>query len=326
MSKRFLFLLLALLAVMSACTAQEAPQAATAQPTQPPATQVPPSATPLPQPTATPTTPPPSPVPSPTTPALEANPQRITFQAEDGTELVGYYYPARDPNAPVVVYAHWVAGDQRDWSELALWLQNRGAEVTDYPRAEKPNPWNMPNWFPPVPPDVSLAVFTFDFRGFGESSGQFDPQHALQDALAAYETAAGLPGVDASRMVGIGASIGADGVVDGCLLYNQAHGSGCVGAMALSPGSYLTMPFASTVTALEALDAPVPVWCLAGEGDQEAYPTCQSAAGDAYRLIGYQMPLHGMMLLLPEVEPPTLELILDFLGEQLGIPALQNRG
>jgi hypothetical protein len=246
----------------------------------------------------------------------------VEFQAQDGTQLVGYYYPSRFADAPVVVLAHWARGNQRDWVEIALWLQNRRDEVTEYPRPGEDNiqgPWLDPSWFPPMPPDVSFAVFTFDFRGYGESSpGGGD----AQDAQAAFETAAGMEGGDPQRMAGIGASIGADGAPDGCLLYNQAQGGGCLGALSLSPGSYLGMPFESVVEQLEALEPPGEVWCLADEKDEASYTTCEPVSGDLYRFYVFQDAGHGMMLLRPEVEPQPLELIQQFLGKLFGIASL----
>ncbi len=63
-----------------------------------------PSSTPAPTATFTPVplpTLPPTPTFTPTIPPLPPEPQRIEFQAEDGTKLVGLYYPAAVNPAPV---------------------------------------------------------------------------------------------------------------------------------------------------------------------------------------------------------------------------------
>jgi len=298
----------------AATTATEPTSPAPADTSPPTDTPIPPTPTPIP-PTPTPELPPES--------GLPANPQRVEFQAQDGTQLVGYYYPSRFADAPVVVLAHWAGGDQRDWVEIALWLQNRRDEVTDYPQPGENNiegPWLDPSWFPPMPADVSLAVFTFDFRGYGESSpGNWED---AQDAQAAFETAATMEGVDPQRMAGVGASIGADGAPDGCLLYNQAHGEGCLGAISLSPGSYLGIPFDQAVEQLEEGPPPAEVWCLATEEDEVALSTCQSASGDLYQIYTYEGMLHGMFLLSPELEPQPMELIQQFLGKLFGIESM----
>ncbi len=327
MIKRILFLTMLLAILASGCKSEASAPATETAPAVPTSTPVP-TATPLPPtpiPTATPIPSTPTPEP-PQESGLEANPQRVEFQAQDGTQLVGYYYPSRFADAPIIVLAHWAGGNQRDWVEIALWLQNRRDEVTDYPRPGEnniPGPWLDPSWFPPMPANLSFAVFTFDFRGYGESaSGAMEG--LSQDAQAAFETAAGMEGVDPQRMVGIGASIGADGAPDGCLLYNQARGGGCLGAMALSPGNYLGMDFAPVVEQLEALDPQGEVWCLADKEDPAAYSTCEPVEGDLYQFYAFQDAGHGMMLIKPEVEPQPLELIQQFLGKLLGIPALES--
>ncbi len=119
------------------------------------------------------------------------------------------------------------------------------------------------------------GVFIFDFRGYGESGPSDESSDVLvQDARAAYATALTLPGVDPAQMAGIGASIGSDAVVDGCI-------EPCLGALSLSPGSYLGVPYADAVTALDDLEKPV--WCVAAEDDETAVQTCQSASGDLYQ-------------------------------------------
>ncbi|NIS82200.1 MAG: hypothetical protein GTO14_18780 [Anaerolineales bacterium] len=221
---------------------------------------------------------------------LPPAPQKIEFQASDGTTLQGTYYPAGTKGAPIVVLMHWARGDQTDWIGYAQWMQNRGLLTEALP-------------VPDMPENVTLAAFTFDFRGF-ESGGRppFDPEGWLLDALAAVETARGLPGVDPSQVVTIGASIGSDGAVDAC-------GEGCKGALSLSPGGYLGVPYAQGVESMGAR----PVWCLAAEGDAESAPTCRSASGEQYRLIIYPGSAHGMDLLTPGLDPDTGQVMFDFL-------------
>ena len=167
-----------------------------------------------------------------------ANPQRVEFQAEDGTKLVGYYYPSKYANAPLMILMHWEQGDLCDWRDIALWLQNRlGENPAKLERCAQPGAnlpadmnkaWWDPTWFPRMASDASMAVFVFDFRGHGESeAGEAGPD-LLNDAKAAFKTAAGLKDVDATRMAALGVSMGADAAADGCLLYNQEKGNGCL--------------------------------------------------------------------------------------------------
>jgi pimeloyl-ACP methyl ester carboxylesterase len=239
---------------------------------------------------------------------------------------VGYYYPAKYAQAPVVILMHWAGGDQRDYCLLAPWLQNRLDEApaempgcAEAPAAFTwggPTSWWDPTWFPPLPVEASLAVLTFDFRDFGESeAGMGSRGEWAQDALVAFQTAANLEGVDNTRMVAAGASIGADGAADGCLLYNQTAGSGCLGGFSISPGNYLEMPYPEVVTSLDTADPSIPAWCLAGEYDTASFEACNAAAGDSYRSQVYLgREEHGMKLVDPRFEPTVLDLLLAFLA------------
>jgi hypothetical protein len=271
-------------------------------------------------PTIPPTAPTLTPEPQRPLSGLAAVPQRVEFQAEDGKNLVGYYYPSKYADAPIVILMHWAGGDLTDWCKIAPWLQNRGDETpSSLGRCANagaglpegfPAPWLDSTWFPPMNADASFAVFAFDFRDYGESDAGGGGPDWAKDAKAAFVTAAGLESVDASRMAAAGASIGADGAVDGCLLYNQERGSGCVGAFSLSPGNYLGMAYETTVQDLGA----VPVWCLAAEGDPDSLSTCNDASGNSYRAVIYPgIDLHGMSLVTPELDPQPLVLIQDFL-------------
>ncbi len=286
----------------------------TATPAPPTATPVPPTATPVP-PTATPTKPPPTPTPS----GLPPEPRAVKIPLTSGQgEIEGLFFPAAAKGAPVVVLMHWAGGDRTDWPEIAFWLQNRGLG------GKTPNPknvtWLDASWFPPAPKGQSLNVLTFSFRGC-DAGGckQFGPREWWIDANSAMKAAGELEGVDPARVMAAGASIGADGAVDGCMWLNTAPrdvaGKGrCVGAFPLSPGGYLTVPFAEAVKPLQAEQPPKPVWCHLAEEDKPSAATCQSASGPAYRTIAYPGNLHGMRLIDPKVQPNTLKLMLDWIG------------
>lgn len=286
-------------------------------PAQPSATAEPtaePTAAPtLPPPTATPL--PPTATPEPALPPLPADPQRIEFASEDGAALVGLYYPAAVNPAPVVVLMHWAGGDKNDWVYvgMASWLQNRGLAA---PAFAGRMPFDTPFPFTPLPPERSFAVFMFDFRDFGESAPADMPFSQLAplwvaDARAAYATARALPGVDPERVAGIGASIGADAVVDAC-------GAGCLGAMSLGPGSYLNVLYPEAVTVVDKEGKPV--WCVAAEDEPGDAFTCRSASGDHYQAHIYKTGGHAMRLFRVEnnLQPPIDSLIVDFLDLVFG--------
>ncbi len=314
--KPIVLLLFVLLLTLSAC----GPGAtATTAPTEPP-TETPPPAEPpteTPPPTVAPTEPPVTEEPG--LASLPPEPQSIQFQAADGQNLEGIYYPALANPAPLVVLMHWAPGDQYDWVEIAYWLQNRGLGG----QSANPEgvPWLDPSWFPPLPAEweeQSFAVFTFTFRGCEGGCSSFD-QNWLLDAQAAMETAHGLEGVDPQRIIAAGASIGADGAPDGCFWLNQQYENSCLGGFSFSPGDYLTVPYANAVDTLETEQPPKPDWCLFAEGDTTAAQTCRSASGDHYRMVQYEGDMHGMLLISPDVEPNTLLLLLDFMELSLGL-------
>ncbi len=237
-------------------------------------------------------------------PTLPAEPQEITFQASDGQELHGLYYPAAVNPAPVMVLVHWVAGDMHDWVEIANWLQNRGLGGETPPTRT----WFDPTWFPPLDSDATIGIFTFTFRGCnaGGCPG-WTPAAWLLDTQAAMLKATELEG--AAYLLAAGASIGADGAVDGCAWINQEKPNSCGGALALSPGSYLGVKFADAVDQLVAGEALKPVWCLASSGDADSISTCQSPDGANYRVYEYPGVNHGMELLQPGLDPLPIELL-----------------
>lgn len=322
MKKYFGLSLLVVCLVITACNPAVATSTATSAPAVP--TALPPTVPPptvAPRPTAVPTQPP-APTVAPKPAGLPAAPQPIEFQTTDGKgKLSGLFYPAADKNAPVVVLMHWVNADQSDWAEIAFWLQNRGLGG----QSANPNKlaWLDPSWFPKLPENFSLNVFTFSFRGCEGAGGckTFTPREWLLDANSAMNQAAKLEGVDPQRMVSIGASIGADGAIDGCSWLAEVSGAPgkCLGAFSLSPGNYLTVDYAEAVNILQIGQPPKPAWCLAAEKDSESAPTCKSATGAAYRSISFPGSAHGMRLIDPKTEPKVLELMLEWLKLSLGL-------
>jgi hypothetical protein len=208
---------------------------------------------------------------------------------------------------------HWAGGDQTDWLYVGMvaWLQNRGATI---PTPPEPRYFDTPYPFPPLPQDVSFAVFTFDFRGYGASAPDSGDQiNLVEDARAAYITAAALPGVDPARVAGIGASIGADGAVDGC---NES----CIAALSLGPGSWLGVSYTEAVKAVDDLGKPTR--CVAAEDDETGAQTCRAATGAHYQAQVYPGGGHAMRLFRVEnnLQPPIEAVILDYMRLVFGLP------
>lgn len=205
---------------------------------------------------------------------------------------------------------HQFESDQKAWLESTIipWMQNwRALDPTNPPY------FGAGGKLPEMPHDLSFAVFTFDFRGHGESLPPLDSNDVnryaagfLLDAQAAYATARTMPGVDPNRVIGIGASIGADAVVDACAEW-------CAGAFSVSPGSWLKVDFAHAVKALLAQD--IPVRCVYSENDPPAPQTCQSiTSSDLYQVFGYRGVKHGMTFFVPrKMEADFGARLLEFL-------------
>ncbi len=243
--------------------------------------------------------------------SLPADPVPMMFQASDGVELSGTFYPSSSNNAPLIVLFHWAPGDQTEWRAIAAWLQNRGLEVE-----AGADPWLDPSWFPGISDTYSFNVFTFTFRGCEGGCQSFDREGWQLDVEAAMTHIIGIENVDLSNVLTIGASIGADGAAYGCHYYNSELG-GCQGALSLSPGGYLGIPYADEVASLEAEMLARPAWCLYADGDTESAAACQSASGDLFRATEYTDSAHGMALIEPGRDPNPLDLILAFIEQYL---------
>lgn len=240
--------------------------------------------------------------------ALPPDPIRVEFTTEDDVPLVGYFYPAAQVPAPVIVLMHWAEGDQTDWTRAGVvsWLQNRGVSPVS---TDKKLMFDTPYPFKPLPTGDSYAVFTFDFRGFGESGFSGEWKKHILDAKAAYKTAASQPGVNPNKVFGIGASIGADAVVDGC--------EQCAGAISLSPGDYLDTPYRDASE--EVTSRGIPVMCVAAENDLTAFYKCKDLEFPGFSKHIYSTGGHAMKLFREseEIEPGIDLLIAEFLTEAL---------
>lgn len=278
--------------------AQSAARAVTETPT--------PTATPAPPPTETTT-----PTITPTV-VLDEKPQEVTFQAEDGQQLRGWYYPAEVNPAPVVVLFHWARGDQAEWRAVAAWIQNRGLEV----EVDPSRMWLHPQWFPERTAEQPVGVFTFTFRECQGGCRAWLSSEWLLDVRAAMNTAAGLHGVDPQQILTVGASIGADGAVDGCAWLNANQAGQCRGAFAMSPASYLTVPFSEAAASLLEADPPLPVYCAFSRRDDGAWETCSDV--EQARLIDYQYAdFHGLEMIQLEREPHILTVLDEFIEASL---------
>jgi hypothetical protein len=119
-------------------------------------------------------------VPSPDAAGLpQAEP--ISFHTEDGLLLEGWFVPARmPPTGHTVIVFNGNAGHRGYRADLAAQLAARG-----------------------------LAVLLFDYRGYGGNPGLPTEEGLARDARAALAFVGRHPGVDATRIVFFGESLGA---------------------------------------------------------------------------------------------------------------------
>jgi hypothetical protein len=226
-------------------------------------------------------------------------PQRVEFPLEDGMTIVGMFYPPTFPLTPGVLLLHQMGTDKEVWEPLPQVL-----------RGEAPTPDGRS-----LPVEQGYAVLTIDIPGHGETGGTYENAAALAAVRAALAFFRTLDGIDPDRIVIMGASIGADAAVDEC-------GEGCVGAISLSPGSWLDIPYGAALAQLLELSDP-PVLCVASANDRPSPETCEE--GQPVGLSDYQVHIydgsaHGNYLLttpdlMPAPEP--YDLILDWLLEHV---------
>src|SRR4051794_25111476 len=118
--------------------------------------------------------------------ALEATPadaglefRELRFATEDGERLHAWWVPAAVPSAGHVLLCHGNAGNIADRVAHAALLSAAG-----------------------------LDVLLFDYRGYGRSSGRPSEQGIYRDARAALDALHAQRGMDASRVLYLGESLG----------------------------------------------------------------------------------------------------------------------
>jgi len=246
---------------------------------------------------------------------LPPEPTRIQFQAQDGRQLSGTYFPGSENPSPVIVLMHWARGDQSEWEPIASWLQGRGMLVR---QPDYNDSWKSSDWYPERSLDIPLGVFTFDFRNCQQDGCQaYKPAEWLLDAQAALKAAAQLQGVDPDRILTAGASIGGDAALDACTWFNQSGLGTCLGSFSLSPGSFLTESFPAQSAVLFSQVPDAPVYCLYGLRDDASVETCEGNPDVQNFSFGY-VEHHGMELLQPGRDPDPLLLLEDFIRSAVG--------
>lgn len=117
---------------------------------------------------------------SPNTPATwDYAYESFRFPSKDGTQLHGWFLPARGEAKGTIVFSHGNAGSMGHHLGFVLWLVQ-----------------------------AHYHVFMYDYRGFGESAGVVDRRGILDDVEAAFHYVQTLPKVDPTRLISYGHSLG----------------------------------------------------------------------------------------------------------------------
>lgn len=148
---------------------------------------------------------------------------------------------------------------------------------------------NRSSWTPLVQPllDAGFKVLAVDLRGYGKTKGKINWKNAQGDTVAWADWLKAQAGVQSIALVG--SSMGANLALNGC-----AAISGCVGAVAISPGlNYFG------VKTKDAVTAGFPA--LIVYADRDTYPKTdvpkmQELGSDHLEILLYSGRTHGMGL------------------------------
>lgn len=185
-----------------------------------------------------------------TTPAqfgLQA--EDVWLRAPDGSTLHAWFLPARATAKGTVLHLHGNAANVGNHLPLVAWL-----------------------------PDAGYNVLMLDYRGFGRSQGQPSLDGVVDDAAAALAYLRQRPGVDASRLIVLGQSMGGAtalrllardpagvrlAVIDSAFAsYRQIAREAMLQSIVLAPGIplvWLALPGAAKdpITALKTIEVPL---------------------------------------------------------------------
>lgn len=108
----------------------------------------------------------------------------VCFSSADGTRLSGWFIQAKALPGPgqakgTVIHMHGNAQNMTAHWQLAEWLPLRG-----------------------------YHLFTFDYRGYGQSEGRPDPKGVFEDAVAALDYVRSRPDIDTRKLFVFGQSMG----------------------------------------------------------------------------------------------------------------------
>ena len=105
--------------------------------------------------------------------------EQVQFQSADGTKLFGLFLEHKDPRG-ILLFCHGNGSNILNWAESMPWVRDK----------------------------YGLSVFTFDYRGYGQSEGSPSEEGVCEDGRAAVQWLKNRCGVDDSEIILFGRSLG----------------------------------------------------------------------------------------------------------------------
>lgn len=201
---------------------------------------------------------------------------RVYFPTSDHLQLAGWLYQKGASTA--IICSHQLAGTSADWESAAPWLAAHG-----------------------------FMTLTYDFRGAGESGGQFDAQKFDLDLLAAL---AFLHSQGAKKVILLGASLGA---TESLRIAAQTQVAGVI-AISTGYGAFLHGQLILDKAIIKAITAPK----LFIASKDDTGPETQAMFNDAStpkNLHIYPGETHGVALFETKNGPDLLVRILAFVNQ-----------
>ncbi|MBS1169559.1 MAG: alpha/beta hydrolase [Burkholderiaceae bacterium] len=110
--------------------------------------------------------------------------EQVYFDSADGTRLSGWFIPAQGVASP------------REAKGTVIHLHGNAQNMTAH--------WNFAGFVP----SRGYNLFTFDYRGYGESEGAPGPQGVFEDSVAALDYLRSRTDIDAGKLFVFGQSLG----------------------------------------------------------------------------------------------------------------------
>ncbi len=110
--------------------------------------------------------------------------EQVYFNSPDGTRLSGWFIPAKGVDSP------------REAKGTVIHLHGNAQNMTAH--------WSFAEFVP----SRGYNLFTFDYRGFGQSEGQPDPKGIFEDSVAALDYLRSRTDIDTGKIFVFGQSLG----------------------------------------------------------------------------------------------------------------------